>query len=177
VLPLRHAVLRTGRPWADAHYLQDDEPSSAHFAAFGALETLGAGTLGAGTLGADDAHELGAVLGVGSVLPEPPEWREPLSDATNAHCWRVRGMATRQDLRGSGLGSRILASLLDHAKTEGGGLVWCTARIGASTFYERAGFIARGGIAHVPGIGPHRTMWLEIDQDEIDQDDSPHDRL
>jgi GNAT superfamily N-acetyltransferase len=158
VLPLRHAVLRTGRPWADAQYLQDDDPASVHFAAFGTPETLG-------TLGA-----LGAVLAVGSVLPEAPEWREPLSDAAGTRCWRVRGMATRHDLRGSGLGSRILASLLDHARTEGGGLIWCTARIGASTLYERAGFTARGGIAHIPGIGPHLTMWLEIDQDTSPRD-------
>lgn len=141
VLPLRHAVLRTGRRWADAHYRQDDDPRSAHFAA------LEATTL-------DDA----TVFAVGSVLPEKPEWHEGDTGA-----WRVRGMATRGDLRGSGFGGRVLASLLQHVSSEGGGLVWCTARLGALAFYERAGFVAFGGQEHVAGIGPHRTMRREIE--------------
>ena len=33
---------------------------------------------------------------------------------------------------------------------------------GASTFYGRAGFVARGDPEHVEGIGPHQTMWIEI---------------
>jgi GNAT superfamily N-acetyltransferase len=170
VLPLRHAVLRTGRPWADARYLQDDDPTSAHFAAFATLEPDDAAALGDAPA-RYDASARGAVLAVGSVLPEEPDWLEPLPGTAVARCWRVRGMATRPDLRGSGLGSRVLASLLDHVRSEGG-LVWCTARIGASTFYERAGFAARGEITQVPGIGPHRTMWLEIDPAA-----SPHRRI
>ncbi len=144
-------MLRTGRPWADARYRQDDDPFSAHFAAFAGIRP--------------DAE---TVLAVGSVLPEWPEWEEtPRQESgwseTPQGAWRVRGMATRRDLRGSGLGSSILACLLDHVRSEGGGLVWCTARTGALTFYERAGFCSRGEPSHVPGIGPHLTMWLEID--------------
>ena len=150
MLPLRHAVLRTGRAWADAFYEADDDPSSAHFAAFAITPP-------------DEA----AVLAVGSVLPESPDWfdgDQSAGDQSQAGepAWRVRGMATRSDQRGSGIGGLVLGALLDHVKTEGGGLVWCTARLGALTFYGRAGFVTRGDPRHVDGIGPHQTMWREV---------------
>ena len=93
----------------------------------------------------DDA----GVLAVGSVLPELPDWfgRDP-TPATRA---------TRQDrLEGEGHGHAPGPEGLGHSGagssapcsttsgSQGGGLVWCTARIGASTFYGRAGFVARG---------------------------------
>jgi GNAT superfamily N-acetyltransferase len=154
VLPLRHAVLRTGRPWADALYELDEHPLSAHFAAFP---------------GAPAGEAV--VLAVGSVLPERPDWetdslagrQEDEGPALRARAWRVRGMATRPDLRGSGLGSRVLTSLLAHVRTNGGGLVWCTARLGALSLYERAGFAARGEPGLIAGIGAHQTMWTQVD--------------
>ena len=160
VLPLRHAVLRTGRAWADALYEADTDPRSAHFAVFESTP--------------DDV----AVLAVGSVLPERPDWfdveqghghpadRIHGQPAGRIHgepgdpshpgrsAWRVRGMATRPDHRGSGIGTLVLAALLDHVRSQGGGLVWCTARLGALTFYER------GGVRHPRRSEPcrgHRT--------------------
>ncbi len=148
VLPLRHAVLRTGRPWADALYELDEHPLSAHFAAF--------------SIASDEA----VVLAAGSVLPEVPDWKADWPEGRQedeALAWRVRGMATRRDLRGSGLGSRVLASLLAHVRSNGGGLVWCTARLGALSLYERAGFAPRGEPGLIAGIGAHQTMWTELD--------------
>jgi hypothetical protein len=36
--------------------------------------------------------------------------------------------------------------------------VWCTARVRARGFYERAGFVAVGGVLEIPRIGPHVLM-------------------
>jgi GNAT superfamily N-acetyltransferase len=155
VYPLRHAVLRTGKPWADVIYSADTDPLSAHFAAI--------------------SPDGSTVLAVGSVLPEAPEWSEApdwsedpswqetsewqgdSSDA-NGRAWRVRGMAVRPDSRGSGLGTEILGRLLAHVASNGGGMVWCTARIAAISLYERAGLVARGDTEVLPGIGAHRVM-------------------
>jgi predicted GNAT family N-acyltransferase len=135
VLPLRHAVLRTGRSWSDAIYAGDDDRRSAHFAVMvGAM-----------------------VLAVGSVLPETPAWA---IGATGA--WRVRGMATRCDSRGSGLGSKVLGRLVSHVGEHEGGLLWCTARVKAVGLYERFGFVTRGAVHAIPGIGEHVTMWTEV---------------
>ncbi len=133
-------MLRTGRSWAEALYELDEDPLSAHFAALS-------------TSPSDDA----AVLAAGSVLPEAPDWQ-----SGDGLAWRVRGMATRRDLRGLGLGTRILASLLAHVRSEGGELVWCTARLGAMTLYERAGFATRGDPGVIAGIGAHQTMWIQV---------------
>ncbi len=148
VHPLRHAVLRTGRPWAETLYELDEHPLSAHFAAFSGAPS-------------DEA----VVLAVGSVLPEAPDWKADWLEGWQddvGFAWRVRGMATRRDLRGSGLGSRVLASLLAHVRTNGGGFVWCTARLGALSLYERAGFAARGEPGLIAGIGAHQTMWTRV---------------
>jgi predicted GNAT family N-acyltransferase len=71
-------------------------------------------------------------------------------------------MATRQGLRGSGLGGRVLQGLLSYVTDQGGGLVWMTARIPAVPFYERYGFVSRGTRQQLPGLGPHLTMFKQI---------------
>jgi GNAT superfamily N-acetyltransferase len=131
--PLRLEVLRPGRTLADVVYRGDDDDRSAHVAAKDADAT---------------------VLAVGSVLPEAPAWREA--------GWRVRGMATRPDRRGRGLGSSVLALLLAHVAGSGGGLVWCNARTGARHLYEGAGFAARGEVFELADIGPHLVMWRAV---------------
>ncbi len=36
--------------------------------------------------------------------------------------------------------------------------MWCNARSGARTFYERAGFCVEGEEFEIAGIGPHFLM-------------------
>jgi GNAT superfamily N-acetyltransferase len=161
VLPLRHAVLRTGRPWTEALFPGDDDPLTAHFAAI-ASSSPGRGP------GAHDGerHEedgsvlaIGSVLAVGSVLAETPPHERATPDA-----WRVRGMAVRAESRGRGLGSRLLEHLLAHARRQRAGSVWCRARLPAVGLYERFGFVADGAPERVPGIGRHVTMYLQISE-------------
>jgi ribosomal protein S18 acetylase RimI-like enzyme len=161
VHPLRHAVLRTGRHWSAAIYPADSDPLSAHFAAVLAAGGASPGVQDAGiSPQAADLEDV-VVLAVGSVLPEEPDWDDPVSHE-GIQAWRVRGMAVRADSRGSGLGTRILDGLLAHVRSRGGGLVWCTARIPAISLYERAGFRAIGDIADVPGLGAHQVMSVAV---------------
>ena len=89
-------------------------------------------------------------LAVGSVLPQ--------DDGS----WRVRGMATAPEARGRGLGTRVLAELLDHARQHEAALVWCNARPAAEPLYARAGFTVVSATFDVPGVGPHRRMELRL---------------
>ena len=50
-----------------------------------------------------------------------------------------------------------------HVCSEGGGLVWCNARVAATSFYERAGFVGRDDLFDLPGIGVHRRMWATFE--------------
>lgn len=76
--------------------------------------------------------------------------------------WRVRGMATRPDARGRGAGTAILQALVEHAIAHGAARVWCNARVGALTLYERAGFVVASDLFEPPDIGPHYRMELSI---------------
>jgi ribosomal protein S18 acetylase RimI-like enzyme len=139
---LRREVLRPGRAVGDCLYPGEDDPRAAHGAALRRTPGTEADM---------------AVLAVGVVIPETPPW-----DAGGDDGWRVRGMATRSDARGRGLGRRVLDLLVGHVATHGGGLVWCHARTPARHLYERAGFVSRGEVFELPEIGPHQVMWRMV---------------
>lgn len=104
----------------------------------------------------------GEVVGTGRVAPEaPPALLAALEQVGPA--WRIRGMATRADARGAGIGSAVLWALVAHAGAHGGGLVWCNARVAAQHLYERAGFATAGDVWTEPDIGPHVVMWRRVD--------------
>lgn len=111
-----------------------DDPAAVHFAAVDA----------------------GAVVATGVLLADPP----PFAYAGAA--WRLRGMATDPGRRGEGLGSAVLATVMLHVQTAGGGLLWCNARSPAQAFYERAGLRTWGHAWDDPAIGPHIVMQVEL---------------
>ena len=143
VRPLRQSVLRPGRPVEESVFPGDDDPRTVHVGA-----RLDRG---------------GDVVAVGSLLAEAPPW--PVPDEVATRCWRIRGMATRPDLRGQGVGAAVLHELLRRAELAGGALVWCNARVPALSFYARAGFTPVGAPFEAPGIGPHQAMQRLSDLD------------
>ena len=127
---LRMSVLRPHESGDGPMYPLEEDPATAHFAALSGEE----------------------VLAVGSVMADGHP-RDPAPGD-----WRVRGMATVPECRGQGLGARVLAALESHAGEEGCRRLWCNARIGARSFYERAGWLVEGGEYEIPGIGMHLMM-------------------
>jgi GNAT superfamily N-acetyltransferase len=125
IIGLRHAVLRAGMPRLAAEFDGDDEPATLHVGAF-----LGDGT----------------VAGCASAM------RCPFEDRA-AH--QLRGMATRPDLVGRGIGLRVLR-FVEGALAPG--LLWCNARAPAVGFYRRAGWTVVSDVFDIPGAGPHRRM-------------------
>jgi len=107
----------------------------------------------------------GEVIGTGVVAPgAPPAILVPV--ASPGPAWRIRGMATRADARGAGVGQAVLEALVLHVATHGGRLVWCNARVAARRLYERAGLVAVGNVWMEPDIGPHVVMWRGIEAPE-----------
>jgi GNAT superfamily N-acetyltransferase len=133
--PLRMAVLRPGESADEPMYPLEGDPATLHFAAIG------------------DREE---VLAVGSVMPEAHP-RDP-----RPNDWRIRGMATRADLRGSGLGASVLEEIVRVTRERHGVRLWCNARVGARGFYERAGFRIEGQEYEIAGIGPHFLMSMPL---------------
>jgi GNAT superfamily N-acetyltransferase len=130
VRPLRLEVLRAGFPPESVIHERDSIPGAAHAAIL----------------------RDGEAIAIGSVMPEG----YPL-DPQNGD-WRVRGMATRADVRGRGLGALVLGFLEAHARGEQASRLWCNARVGARTFYERAGLSIEGEVFEIESIGPHFLM-------------------
>jgi len=139
---LRQEVLRPGRPVRDCIYPGEDDARATHVAALQRTRPTGSDF---------------SVLAVGVVMPEAPAWESEADDG-----WRVRGMATRPESRGEGLGSRVLDLLIGHVAAHGGGLLWCHARTPALHLYERARFVPRGDVFELPEIGPHQVMWRTV---------------
>ena len=129
----------------------------------------------------------GEVVSTGSVRHEVPPW-DPAAQQADGHLaaggpwdvpvaarlaadadsgaagpWRLRGMATEEHLRGQGVGRRVLDAVVSHVSGAGGGLLWCSARIRAVPFYERAGFATIGRVFDEPDIGPHMLMWRVVE--------------
>jgi predicted GNAT family N-acyltransferase len=134
--PLRQQVLRPHQRMEELALPGDDDPESFHVAA---------------------RTTDGKVVGTASVRREPPPWEPARSDG-----WRLRGMATTAQLRGRGIGGRLLDAALAHVAAHGGGLLWCNARVAAAPFYARAGLITRGEPWIEPDIGPHVAMWRRV---------------
>ena len=131
VRPLRMAVLRPHEPPDRPLHPGEGGPQAGHLAVIDAA---------------------GEVLAVGTVLPDPHPHDPRPGD------WRVRGMATRPELRGTGLGALVLEGCERHARERGGRRLWCNARTGARSFYERAGLRPEGEVFELPHIGPHVLM-------------------
>lgn len=133
IFPLRHAVLRPGRPVTYSVYGEDD---------------------GAVHVGAWDDDEL---VGCATVFPDP--WAGPpaVPDA-----WRLRGMAVDPSRQGQGIGGLVLAEAVSAAREAGAPMLWANARTAALRFYERHGWQPVGeefvtedtGLPHVAIVLP-----------------------
>ncbi len=146
--PLRHAVLRPHQSAAEVVWENDDEPGTA---TYGAVERAGR-----------------SIVGVATVFPEPApfdvtEAGVPKGAGGATTTWRLRGMATRPDAQGQGIGTSVLKAVLDHVAAAGGDLLWCNARVSAVAFYKRAGFRTWGPEWVISSIGPHVVMWRWIE--------------
>ena len=137
IFPLRHAVLRPGRPVTYSVYSEDD---------------------GAVHVGAWDDDVL---VGCATVFPEPWPGNE-LMDAV-ADAWRLRGMAVDPSTQGSGVGRRVLEEGAAAAREGGASVLWANARTSALGFYQRMGWRIVGDefIASDSGL-PHFPMALEL---------------
>ncbi len=135
VRPMRHQVLRWYQPFDAVRYPGDDDPDTAHFAAY---------------------DEQGEIVGIASA------YRQPLPGTEDDHTWRLRGMATAEHVRGTGTGARLLAEAVEHATSGGGALMWCNARSTAVWFYERYGWTTVSDEFDDADNGPHFRMTRQL---------------
>ena len=137
ILPLRWEILRPGFPRETAIFAGDEAPETFHLGAFAG----------------------GQLAGVASYYREPLPEKPELPRA-----WQLRGMATRLEVRGVGLGRALLEFGEKVIRERGGAFLWCNARIVAVGFYQRHGWETLGEEFVIPTVGPHFRMvrrWVE----------------
>ncbi|MDQ1748340.1 MAG: hypothetical protein QOD07_2603 [Frankiaceae bacterium] len=136
IFPLRHAVLRPGRPVTYSVYSED---------------------AGAVHVGAWDDGEL---VGCATVFPDP--WAGP-SPPAEEKAWRLRGMAVDPSRQGQGVGGAVLAEAVAAAVEARAPLLWANARTQALRFYARHGFAEAGEEFVTPDTGlPHVPIVLRL---------------
>jgi ribosomal protein S18 acetylase RimI-like enzyme len=80
----------------------------------------------------------------------------------NGTGYQLRGMATLEAYRGKGHGNQLLNFAIVYLRGQKANYVWCNARKIALRFYESIGFEIISDEFEVPGIGPHRVLYLKI---------------
>lgn len=131
---LRHKVLRQGRPIEECYFEGDEDDQTFHLGAF--INTK--------------------LVSVASFYYE----RNPAFEDENQY--RLRGMATLEEHRGSGHSRALLKTAFPIIKQNFCSLVWCNARLSAVGFYEKTGFVVTGEQFEVPIIGPHFLLFKKI---------------
>jgi GNAT superfamily N-acetyltransferase len=133
--PIRQRVLRPHQRAEELIYPGDDDASTFH---------LG-------------AHVNGKLVGILSMYRHS---QPPAATGANQSAWRIRGMATTPEARGTGLGRELVIQARDRVWELHCDRIWCNARESAFGFYQKLGFVIEGGIFEIEGIGPHAVMVL-----------------
>ena len=129
IIALRHAELRTGLPLQTARFEGDEEPTTFHFGAFLAD---------------------GQNIGCASMM---------LTTYLGSPAYQLRGMATRKDWTGRGVGRALLA-MAERTVREKTPIrqFWCNARTPAVGFYQKQGWTVVSDLFDIPSAGPHYRM-------------------
>ncbi|MGC6478979.1 MAG: GNAT family N-acetyltransferase [Flavobacteriaceae bacterium] len=129
--PLRHAILRSGKPVESCYFEGDALPKSLHL---GALIS-------------------GHIVGVLSAFDRPyPENGEP--------ALQIRGMAVAEDHRRKKIASLLLREAESMLSSSGEhSLLWLNARLNVQQLYLRNDFNPVGDPFLIQGIGMHQRFY------------------
>lgn len=132
--PVRHPVLRSGRPIKDCKFSGDDLESTIH-------------------LGLYFNNKL---AGVATFLKQ----ENPLFNTTNPY--QLRGMAVLKTHQGKRLGEQLITYGEALLKRKNATLIWFNAREVATSFYKKNGYIIIGDSFKIPQVGTHFVMYKNL---------------
>lgn len=138
---LRRSVLRASDPIVSVAFDGDDHPTTVHLAA---------------------CRSDGTIIGVSTWLSRFEA--TTLAGSVSLHgAVQLRGMAVTPDARRGGVGSLLLASGVNRARSTGSPAIWARARDTALAFYERHGFVVVGdGYVDATTALPHHDVILHL---------------
>ena len=131
--PVRHPVLRKGRPLEDVYMEADEKVTTFHLGIFYKNKIVGVASF------MEDTHL--EFKGIQS---------------------RLRGMAVLPEFRKKGLAELLLKKGEELLIQKGRTLLWFNARIVALNFYKTLGYKTIGTEFDIPKVGPHFVMKKEL---------------
>jgi ribosomal protein S18 acetylase RimI-like enzyme len=132
-IPVRHAVLRVGKPVTSCVFEGDNLPTTKHFGVF----------------------ENQNLVGVITVLEKTNAF------FLSKKQFQIRGMAVLNEFQHQGYGYDLMQIAEKYIQDQQGNLIWLNARQSAVAFYEKLGYHIIGDSFEIMGIGTHFVMLKE----------------
>jgi len=138
--PLRHAVLRKGRPLEDCAFDSDDLRTTVHIGSY--LEST--------------------LVGVASFMLDKDNSISLLKNIDKKHCYQLRGMAVLEQLQGHHVGTRLLQYGEQLLREKDCSHLWFNARELAVPFYHKLGYTIVSDIFEIISVGKHCKMYKAL---------------
>jgi len=132
-IPVRHAVLRVGKPVSSCVFEGDNLPSTKHFGVF----------------------ENQKLVGVITVLEKTNAF------FLSKKQFQIRGMAVLSEFQYQGYGFDLMQIAEKYIQDQQGNIIWLNARLSAVAFYEKLSYQIIGDSFEILGIGTHFVMLKE----------------
>ncbi len=137
--PVRHEVLRKGKPIETCQFKGDDDDNTTHFGLF--LESK--------------------LVGIISIFKE----NNTLFPESNQ--FQIRGMAVLEEFQGKGLGAELVKKAENYCINLNTDLIWFNARENAVPFYKKLDYKIMGDSFLIPDVGIHFVMCKKIQQEDF----------
>lgn len=132
--PVRHEVLRKGKPIETCIFKGDDNEQTIHLGLFLDVQ----------------------LVGIISVFKE----QNNLFSETNQ--FQIRGMAVLEEFQGKGLGTKLVKEAEKQCINLNANVIWFNARENAVPFYEKLDYKIIGDSFLIPEVGIHFVMYKKI---------------
>ena len=133
IIPLRHSILRKGKPVSSCYFEEDQHEGTFHLGAF----------------------VLSKLVGIATFIPHYDEGSKLLH-------FQLRGMAIEVTHQGKGVGRKIIKYVFPILVAKNGATLWCNARESAFAFYQKMGFEIMGNAFDIPSVGTHYKMQKQL---------------
>jgi len=132
--PVRHPVLRDGKPVESCHFDGDNLQSTIHFGLF-------------------ISDKLQAVISL---------FETKNSRFETDKQFQIRGMAVLQQYQKKGFGEMLILNAEHYCVQEGSNLIWFNARQTAVGFYQKMGYAVIGMPFQIEDVGEHVVMYKKL---------------
>lgn len=138
--PVRHPVLRAGRPIEDCCFKGDELSTTFHVGAF-----------------INDK-----IVAVATFLLHKDATIEEIKHHTEEQCYQLRGMAVLEEIQGKQVGKKLLEYGEQFLRNKKVSALWFNARVKAVPFYEKLGYQVISDAFEIEPIGTHYKMYKSL---------------